>query len=102
MKITKEDRKDQEKKYEMPITDETYPYGLQVNLEEMSIKKLGMEELPEVGKEMILVAKVDVTSVSNRKDNFRQNRNVSLQITDMELKEQVKNRKSSAENLYGS
>lgn len=100
MKITQDDRKKMEKKYETPMVEESYPYGLEVNLDEHSIEKLGLDELPEVGSQMMIMAKVDVTSVSDRKGRTGQNRSINLQITEMELSK-VEEKKSTEETLYG-
>jgi len=61
-----------------------YPYGLQVRLDEESIKKLGIQ-LPAVGDKMKLVAVAEVYSVSDHKSVYGQNRAIELQITDMAL-----------------
>jgi len=60
----------------------TYPYGLNVSLEEAAIAKLGID-LPKVGTAMTLIATVDVTSVSSNEHAGGQRRTVSLQITDL-------------------
>jgi len=80
---------------------EKYPYGLRVDLEKEALKKLKMDRLPEVGKKMTLVALVEVISVSlSEHKGDELNKNVGLQITDMELKESKEDR-SSESKLYG-
>lgn len=67
-----------------------YPYGLRINLDEESLKKLGTTELPEVGQGMSLKAQVEVASVSQYDNDKGKHREMSLQITDMELNTQAK------------
>ncbi len=63
-----------------------YPWGLSLNLEDESLKKLGVDTLPEVGVVLSLTAKVTVTSVSARDDqDGGKSRSMNLQITDMAL-----------------
>lgn len=78
-----------------------YPYGLCIHLEEESLKKLGITELPAVGASMVLHAKVEVTAVSkNESKEGGEHRSLSLQITEMALGSEKK--KDTAETLYGS
>lgn len=63
-----------------------YPWGLSINLDEQSIKKLGLPALPQVGQTMMITARVNVNSVSSndtQQDGVQ--RSMSLQITDMEI-----------------
>lgn len=63
-----------------------FPFGLQVHLDQDSLSKLGIEELPEVGSKMRLNAIVEVSGVSQHEtQNDKVRRHVDLQITDMEL-----------------
>jgi hypothetical protein len=64
-------------------TRDEYPYGLQLNLGKDELAKLGMA-MPTVGGELVLCAKVKVTSTREEtgSDPYR---NVELQITDMAL-----------------
>jgi hypothetical protein len=79
-----------------------YPYGLCIELDEESLKKLGITELPKVGSLMQILAKVRVkttsayTTIGNKKE-----KRVSLQITDMEVSE-TKAVKNAAVALYGA
>jgi hypothetical protein len=77
-----------------------YPYGLRICLNEESIKKLGIDKLPELGAEMILNAKVSVCSVSKSESEGGVYRNLDLQITDMELGSK-KSSSDLAKKLYG-
>src|SRR6266849_2346217 len=45
-----------------------YPYGLSTTLNEETLAKVGIEELPRVGDEMRIEAVAKVTSVSMRSD----------------------------------
>jgi hypothetical protein len=93
----KMDRAELEEKYsskpaEMDLP--TYPYGLVVRLDEDAIEKLGMSKLPAVGGTMLLVARVNVTSVSDQENTqggeTHRHRNIELQITDMALEKDAK------------
>lgn len=81
--------------YEAP----KYPYGLQINLDTESLKKLGITDLPEVGTVMILKAKVEVCSTSkNERADSEPCLCMGLQVTDMEL---GAGKKDTAKTLYG-
>jgi hypothetical protein len=87
-----------------PVEGPTYPYGLEINLDEEAIDKLGIA-LPEVGKDLALLARVSVTRVSSSENTYggktEKRRNLSLQITDMCLEPDEGEGKSAAEALYG-
>lgn len=77
-----------------------YPYGLRINLDHESLEKLGLSKLPEVGSELMIMAKVQVVG-TNESESIEggEYNNLSLQITDMKLEKTKK--KSSEEALYG-
>ena len=102
MKISDADRKKQQKEFESSYAEhDKYPYGLNIGLEQMSLDKLSMEKLPSVGDEMILTAKVSVTSVSQRETKTGPgHKRVELQITDMGLEKEEKPRQIG-DVLYG-
>jgi len=77
-----------------------YPWGLGINLDEESITKLGITELPTVGDPKMIVAYVDVTE-TREEDSVggKKRRNIRLQITDMSLEKKVKPNK--LKTLYG-
>lgn len=77
-----------------------YPYGLSISLDNDSLDKLDLKSLPGVGTEMVLEAKVKVTSASvSEYEGDGERKNMSLQITDMELKS-TKKTKSAEDVLY--
>lgn len=75
---------------------EEYPYGLEISLDDESLKKLGMEGMPAIGSTSILTAKVKVTSVSESASENGKDRYVRLQITEMELGTGTKTTKSAS------
>ncbi len=76
-----------------------YPWGLQVNLGNEELEKLGVAQLPNVEDEMILVGKVKVTRVASSQDGQAgTSRSVELQITDMALDQGET--KDAASTLY--
>lgn len=91
MKITAEERKAREKEYSKPVMagGDTFPYGLQIRLENDSLEKLGLESLPKTGKRVRVVAECVVTSTSEHKSSHggknEKRRNLELQIEKMAL-----------------
>lgn len=75
-----------------------YPYGLCIELGKESMAKLGMSSLPAVGSEMMIMAKVKVSSVSSREEQGGAESCVGLQITAMEIQGAEK---SAVDKLYG-
>lgn len=85
----------------MICSDNEYPYGLCLNLEDEQIKKLGISKLPEVGETMTLTAKVEVSSLSQRDTREGGKKSsLSLQITDMAV-EKSQPGAGAAQVLYG-
>jgi hypothetical protein len=67
-------------------TSDAYPYGLEVRLEEESLDKLGIEEMPKAGTKMTLTAEVEVSgSSSSARMGENPRRSLTLQITKMAL-----------------
>lgn len=63
-----------------------YPWGLEIRLEDETLTKLGITDLPDVGDEFRVVCVVRVDSVSqSQMASGRQDRCVCLQITQMGL-----------------
>lgn len=79
--------------------DRKYPYGLSLSLDEDALKKLGITELPAVGKSLTLHAKVKVESVSESEYESGASKNLGLQITHMEL-DAGKSREEQANKIY--
>lgn len=78
-----------------------YPYGLMIDLNDDSLEKLGIKDLPAVGAEMTLMARVVVTRVSsNQTQGGEAEACVGLQITDMELNRPAGG-STMASRLYG-
>lgn len=82
------------------IDTPAYPYGLQLELNDSVMKKLGMKELPEAGETLMLHAKITVSrsSQTDTKDGGKQ-QSVSLQITDMCICEPAE-MKDMAQKIY--
>lgn len=76
-----------------------YPYGLRIDLEGETVKKLNLPQIPGVGQRMRLTALVDVNSVRQYESQQDKEISITLQITDMELAEE---RETSPEQvLFG-
>lgn len=69
-----------------PVYDEpAYPYGLTLRLNDETLTKLGIKELPKVGTKVRIVAMAEVQSVGQYKErDGDQQRHVELQVTDMD------------------
>jgi len=78
-----------------------YPYGLELHLGTNELAKLGIDEdAIEVGGVMTIVAKVKVTSFSERQhEGEATHKSLALQITDMELSMPA-GTKTKAKGLY--
>jgi hypothetical protein len=73
-----------------------YPYGLCLTLNEETLAKLGIDELPKVGEELKVQAVAKVTSVSMRSDDKDEDeRRVELQITKLACGEEAESREMS-------
>jgi hypothetical protein len=69
-----------------PADAPKYPWGLCISLDDGSLEKLGVDELPKVDAEVTIVAKATVTSVrESQTQGGESERNVELQITDMQI-----------------
>lgn len=74
---------------ETAIDEPMYPWGLELTLENDSVKKLGIDiQNNMAGDSVNIVAKAKITSISRRQNTepgnkTRQNDSISLQITDM-------------------
>lgn len=107
LKSMKIDPKAREEKYDASavVDRPIYPWGLSLTLDNEALETLGIG-LPEVGKTLMLHARVDVTAVSEHESNSggktTTNRSVSLQITDMCLEADAGEGGRATEKLYGT
>lgn len=63
-----------------------YPWGLEINLNDDTLSKLGVKALPAVGTEVTIIAKACVSSTSERSTETDGScASMSLQITDMQV-----------------
>jgi len=66
--------------------EDDYPYGLQISLDEDSLKKLGMDVADfTIGGKIDVVCQVEVTHMSESAGQDGDYSDVSLQITDMAM-----------------
>lgn len=90
LKLSKADKKASEPtaivggKYEGP----DYPYGLTLRLDNASLDKLGIDELPKVGAAMKVMAMAVVTSVSSHESRNREDRTVELQVQQLAMEDE--------------
>lgn len=70
-----------------PMEQDEYPYGLRISLNNDTLKKLGLAELPAIGSEHKLMAMVSVVSLSSNESagEAEPYRSVDLQIEKMVL-----------------
>ena len=105
MALTKGEKSDLKKETVLSEAPE-FPFGLSVHLDEDSLEKLKVKELPEAGTEFLMNTTVKVTSVSEHEDEDGTRRSVGLQITEMELlhmggESDSKGKDNPADRLYG-
>lgn len=63
-----------------------YPYGLCIELNDGSLEKLGINELPAVGKKVLVFAEATVTSISQYQEQSGESESrLSLQITSLDI-----------------
>jgi hypothetical protein len=62
-----------------------YPYGLCLDLDDETLQKLGITDMPAVGSTMKLMAIVRVTRISQYENQDGKDGSLGLQITDMGL-----------------
>lgn len=83
-------------------TRDDYPWGLCINLDNETLKKLGATPQP-VGSEVMITAKAIIKSTSSRESEEGTRHDASLQITDMAIGvASGEAPKSAADTLYGT
>lgn len=89
LKRTKKEKSEGDSVCCAPGGGDDYPYGTRLDLDEDSLDKLGITNLPEVGSTMKVTAEASVDSVSSRayagEDGGKQKRSLTLQLTKMAL-----------------
>ncbi|MBA1159385.1 capsid staple protein [Microvirga mediterraneensis] len=101
MKLSDADRKAREREMlaSPSYEGEQYPWGLSLNLDNDTMKRLNLKGLT-AGQELSLVAVVKVTSATTSSyDDGKEHASASLQITDMAL-EMPSAKRSLADALY--
>ena len=86
----KREKKEMEEATPVPVSPSSkddYPYGLRISLEDDSLEKLGLKEMPEVGKSMKMEAmcKVCGTSSNQSEGDEGPRKRLEIQLTDMKL-----------------
>lgn len=72
---------------ECDIDEEPYPYGTRLNLDQRSMQALKMNiEDFEIGEIVMVMGRAEVVSMSQRASKDSDNQDMSLQITDMDVK----------------
>lgn len=88
-------------RYDMTGEQEPYAWGTRITLCAEELTKLGIGTLPEIGAEMGMTAVVQVISVSQSSTMTSDDRSVTLQITQMDLRgESDLEPKSLAQKMY--
>lgn len=105
LSYTKKELKDRNGPVEATATpgkssEPKYPWGLEIRLDETSLKKLGMDgDLPEVGELCQVTGIGRIVSVSQRESEGSSSKEVAIQIERMNL--EVKEESDAAEAAEG-
>jgi hypothetical protein len=83
MKMSKKEAKGE---FAMEANSNRFPHGLSINLDNDTMKKLGME-MPDVGEQMIIVGVGPVTHASEHRRQNGVQRSVTIQLETMEVGE---------------
>jgi hypothetical protein len=102
MKISKAEREARYSEKSIATEGPMYPYGLSIQLDDESLEKLGIDVKDlAVGSTMVLVAKVEISSVSsNESTGGPARQSASLQITEMCLEGEGAKASDAAKALY--
>ena len=91
----------EKEKEESELSEMKYPYGLRICLDQKSLEKLGLKELPKVGSKMMIQAMVEVSSASQYESlENGKNKSLDLQITELGINTK-KGAKEISSELYG-
>lgn len=85
LKITKKEAKEASKPIGTYEDQERYPYGLRLDLNDDTLKKLGITKLPAVGTVLMFEAKAKVIGSRQSATESSDNRSIELQITHLDL-----------------
>lgn len=99
MKRSKQEKKDSAPQVAGPEGDD-YPYGLRLRLDHDSMSKLGMEDMPKVGKKMHVHGKGVVTSVSSHDSGNHKDRHVEIQLHHMGVENDEPSIKDTLKSRY--
>jgi len=105
MKIDEAARKARYKENAAGIEGPSYPYGLCLHLDAESMEALGLTELPEAGKPVMIHAKADVTNVgvderAGPDGKVTKQKTMSLQITDLAIGPMEEEKADAGAALY--
>ena len=78
-----------------------YPYGLRITLNDETLKKMGIKDLPKAGEKMKIYAAVDVAeSAANDTMDGGKSLRMELQITDLAIMGEAE-KESTEKKIYG-
>lgn len=99
VKRTKKDKEDEQKRWDEPMLTEDYSYGLRLDLDDVTIQKLGLGDL-DADETVRIHAEAFVSEDNVRKRNGKTVRSVGLQITKLAVL-QSEGDEETAEAMYG-
>ena len=100
IKRTKADKAAEKKRWEEPVSGDDYPYGLQLRLDDETIKKLKLGDL-DAEQEVRVAAVAFVSEDNANKRNGKTVRSVTLQITKLSVL-QAETKEDVADAMYDS
>lgn len=99
MKLSEMDKKEMAQPKSV-LDRESYPYGLCLHIDDEMYKRLEIKKVPGIGQEFMILAKASVKEVRKEMNGQPDEIYMTLQITDMDIKES-KEEKSAESMLYG-